>query len=336
MTDMRVTPHDAQLRALHEARDSAAVSALLETVPATELHSQPRNAFYLADAWRRLGRREEALELLVSAAGVFARRGNDALHRSRLNLEGMIYFDTGRIAEAERAWRSLLDDASEAGDEEHVARANQNLGAIYTLFVRSEEAIASYERAMAAYRLMGHRRGLAQCHHNLGLTYRELRFGPKADNHFLQAIRYAIADHSEDEVARAEQERALLIYVDRGDAPLARVTAQRALDRFTALQESAGVGEALRVLGLIELGEGRDSAARAYLRDAITHAEATANPLLQAESLEAVSVLEERAGDTDAAHVLRALAQSMFVEIGAAEWGRRERERVRLISARKN
>lgn len=336
MTGTGVAPLDAQLRALHDARDAAGVAAILEASPHADVLSQPRSAFYLADAFRRLGRREEALALLNDAAPAFDRRGNDALHRGRRNLEGMIYFDTGRIDDAERAWRSLLEDASEAGDEENVARANQNLGAIYTLHVRAEEAIASYERAMAAYRLMGHRRGLAQCHHNLGLTYRELHFGPKADSHFLQAIRYAIADHSEDEIARAEQERALLIYVDRKDARLARFTARRALDRFTALGESAGVGETLRVLGLIELGEGADTAARMHLGDALAHAGATANPLLEAESLEAVSVLEERAGDTEAAHALRARAQSMFADLGAVEWGRRERDRVRLIAARRS
>lgn len=335
MSGTGVTPFDAQMRALHDARDAAGITEILEAVPRPEIIAQPRNAFYLADALRRLGRREEAIELLRAATAGFDRRGNDALHRKRLNLEGMIYFDTGRIGEAEIAWRSLLEDASAADDEENVARANQNLGAVYTLHVRAEEAITSYERAMAAYRLMGHRRGLAQCHHNLGLTYRELHFGPKADAHFLQAIRYAIADHSEDEIARAEQERALLIYIDRKDARLARATARRALDRFTSLRESAGIGETLRVLGLIELGEGDDNASRTHLRDALAHAEATANPLLEAESLEAVSVLEERAGDTDAAHVLRARAQALFAELGAVEWGRRERDRVRLISARR-
>jgi tetratricopeptide (TPR) repeat protein len=335
MADTGTDPLAAQLRALHDARDAAGVAAILEPFARADIVSNPHNAFYLADALRRLGRREDALELLHDADLSFNRRGNDLLHRRRRNLEGMIYFDTGRIPEAERAWRSLLEDASEVADEENIARANQNLGAIYTLQVRTEEAIASYERAMAAYRLMGHRRGLAQCHHNLGLTYRELQFGPKADNHFLQAIRYAIADHSEDEIARAEQERALLIYTDRRDAPLARVTARRALERFSALRESAGVGEALRVLGLIELGEGENNASRLHLRDALAHAQATANPLLEAESLEAVSVLDERAGDTERAHVMRARAQTLFAELGAVEWGRRERERVRQISARK-
>ena len=330
-----MTPHDNELRALHEARDAAGVVALLEQTPRDELLTHPRSAFYLADAWRRLGRRDEAAELLHDARNAFERRGNDALHRQRLNLVGALYFDTGCIAEAESVWRVLLDDASTAGDEEHVARANHNLGAIYTLQVRAQEAISAYERAMAAYRLMGNRRGLAQCHHNLGLTYRELDFAPKADGHFLQAIRYAIADRSEDEIARAEQERALLIYTDRHDARLARVTANRAMQRFSTLQEHAGVGETLRVLGLIELGEGRDDDARAHLRDAIAHAAATRAPLLEAESLEAISVLEERAGDTEAAHATRSRAQNIFEQIGAREWGQRERARVRVISGRK-
>jgi tetratricopeptide (TPR) repeat protein len=324
---------DDRLRALHDARDAAGVASMLEPVSRNDLLSQPQRLFFLADAWRRIGRRDDALDLLRDGSFAFDRRGNDPLHRRRLNLEGMLLFDIGRFREEETKWQQMLDDASDAGDTEFVARANQNLGAIYTLHIRSEEAIAAYERAMAAYRLMGHRRGLAQCHHNLGLTYRELDFAPKADAHFLQAIRYAIADHSEDEIARAEQERALLIYTSRHDAPLARVTVNRALGRFSALQEHAGVGEAFRVLGLIELGEKHDAQSRAHFRDALAHAEATRNPLLAAESLEAVSVLEERAGDMDAAHEMRARAQTIFAELGAVEWGRRERERVRAIAS---
>jgi tetratricopeptide (TPR) repeat protein len=334
VTHVDVVPLSDQLRALHEARDAAALVRLLEPVARADITSQPRIAFYLADSWRRVGRRQEALDLLVEAAPAFDRRGNDALHRLRLNLVGMICFDIGRIADAEHAWRTLLEDASDAGDGEHVARANQNLGAIYTLHVRTEEAIASYERAMAAYRMLGHRRGLAQCHHNLGLTYRELHFGPKADHHFLQAIRYAIAGDSEDEIARAEQERALLIYLERNDAPLARITVRRALDRFTAMAESAGIGEALRVLGLIELGEGLDEASRGHFRLALRQADATNNRLLEAETLEAVAVLEERDGDTETAHDLRNRAADLFAALGAPEWGRRERERVRRVAAR--
>jgi tetratricopeptide (TPR) repeat protein len=324
---------DDRLRALHDARDAVGIVTLLEEVDRSDVIAQPRSVFYLADAMRRLGRREHALDLLRDAASSFERRGNDELHRRRLNLEGAICFDIGRIAEAERVWLTLLQDASDAGDAEHVARANHNLGAIYTLHIRAEEAISAYERAMAAYRTMGNRRGLAQCHHNLGLTYRELDFAPKADGHFLQAIRYAIADHSEDEIARAEQERALLIYASRHDAPLARITANRALGRFSALQEYAGVGETMRVLGLIELGERHDAQARAHFRDALAHAEATRNPLLQAESLEAVSVLEERAGDRDAAQEMRMRAEKLFDEIGATEWGKRERQRVRALAS---
>jgi tetratricopeptide (TPR) repeat protein len=323
---------DAELRTMHDRRDAAAVVALLEAEPRSDIVSSAARAFYLADALRRLGRRPEALELLHDAAPAFDRGGNDLLSRRRLNLEGAICFDLGRIADAEVAWRTLLSNASASGDEEHVARANHNLGAIYTLHLRAEEAIASYERAMAAYRAFGNRRALAQCHMNLGLTYRELHFAPKADNHFLQAIRYAAADNSEDEVAGAEQERALLIYSEQRDARLARVTAQRALHRFEALQEEAGVGEALRIIGLIELGERDDAAARAHLRGACERARATGNRLLEAEVMEAIAALEDRANDTEGARDLRAHAQQIFSEIGAEEWGRRERDRVLALS----
>src|SRR5690606_6128620 len=212
-----VVPLETRARTLHEERDPAALAMLFDGVDRTSIVTSPSLSFCLADAWRRVGRGTDAIALLQDAEPAFARHGNDVLHRHRLNLEGMLRFDAGDVAAAESCWRSLLAAASEAHDDDFIARANNNLGVIYTLHGRWEEAIASYERAMVAYRSTGRRRGLAQAHQNLGITYRELDFAPKADHHFVQAIRYASADASEDEIARAEQERALLIYMSQRD-----------------------------------------------------------------------------------------------------------------------
>src|SRR5688572_2541426 len=155
---------------LHEARDYRGLAALLEAQDAATIAASAQLAFWLADAWRRLGRGADALGVLRAAAHEFGRLGNDPLERHRLNLEGMLRFDAGDVARAEENWRELLALASAAHDDDFVARANNNLGVIYTLHGRAEEAIACYERALAAYRRVGRRRGLAQAHQNLGIT----------------------------------------------------------------------------------------------------------------------------------------------------------------------
>lgn len=323
---------EALARPLYEAREYADVAALLEPAAADVALRHAQLAFWLADAWRRLGRGAEARDLLDRAAAAFARRGNDALHRHRLNLYSMLHFEAGSVAAAEAACRELLTGASEAGDDDFVARANNNLGVIYTLQARWEEAIACYERAMAAYRNLGRRRGLAQCHQNLGITYRELEFAPKADQHFLQAIRYASVDGSEDEVARAEQERALLIYLAHRDAPLARATAERALERFERLGERGWMADTLRVLGMIELGEGDMARAQQLLMAALKRARSAQLSLVEAETLEVLAAVLASLQDAEGATSMRGEAQRLFESIGAGTWGRLTRERVARLA----
>lgn len=325
---------EARARELHEERDPAALALLLGGTDRAVLNASPSLAFWLADAWRRLGRGADAVALLTDATPAFARQGNDTLHRHRLNLEGMLRFDAGEVAAAESSWRALLAAASEARDDDFVARANNNLGVIYTLHGRWQEAIACYERAMVAYRSIGRRRGLAQAHQNLGITYRELDFAPKADHHFVQAIRYASVDASEDEIARAEQERALLIYVSQRDAELARATAQRALTRFEQLGERGATADTLRVLGIIEIGEGQLERATRLLNSALERARDARLPLVEAETLEALAVVVQQRRDVQLAAALRQDAEHLFGRIGASAWGRRTRSRVARIALR--
>src|SRR2546428_3727713 len=52
-------------------------------------------------------------------------------------------------------------------------RCSNNLGVISSLRGRHAEAIGSWEIAVAAFDRAGVRHGVAECHHNLGITYRE-------------------------------------------------------------------------------------------------------------------------------------------------------------------
>src|SRR5687767_1273381 len=100
------------------------LDALLRALSREELRAQPELGYWLADTWRRLGRQTDALELLDDVTPAIKRSGVPRLSLSRLNLLGMLRFETGDIPAAEAAWRDLLAEASNERDEEHVARAN--------------------------------------------------------------------------------------------------------------------------------------------------------------------------------------------------------------------
>ncbi|HEX9108617.1 MAG TPA: tetratricopeptide repeat protein [Longimicrobiales bacterium] len=309
-----------QAQALQAARDYPGLAALLSPLPRAELLAQPELGLLLAEAWRRAGERVLSLELARELEPVLKRRGNDRLFRERCNLEGILLFESGDLAEAEAEWRRLLDASSRASDDEFVARANQNLGIIYTLAGRREEALASHERAIVAYQRLGYLRGLAQAHNNLAISYREMGFGDEADNAFREALAFARTDGSEDELGRIEQEWALLTAM-RGDGPLAALTAERSLRRFRKLGEPAGAGDSLRVLGIVALWEGQLERSFERLQEALRLARELHLRLLEAETLEACAALAQARGDDGAAAALRDEGARIFTELGAREWG---------------
>jgi tetratricopeptide (TPR) repeat protein len=319
-------------RLLYTQRAYRKLAELLEPFPRADLLAQPQLGFWLADTWRRLGRTRDALELAVACAASCQYSGIHRLEQDRLNLEGMLRYESGDLWGAESAWRELLARASESCDQEFLARANNNLGIIYTLQARPLEAATCYERAVAAYRQAGVRRGIAQSHQNLAITYREIGNAEEADEHFSAALRYAWDDGSEDEIARAEQERALLIYYSRNDARLARATVKRALLRFSRIADPLGFADALRALAMIELGEKELAPAHRHAEHALEHARKAGHRLLEAELLEVLAGIALAERSTAIAVQARREAAILFQLLQAPAWGAKFRERIEALA----
>lgn len=304
---------------------------MLRDVREEELLGEPELAFLFADVSRRVGTGETSVRIVGLLGPVCRRRGNDRLNRKRSNLEGILHFDRGRYSEAEESWLRLLADANAAADEEFAARATNNLGILCTLGGRLEEALAHYGRAIASYQRLGYRRGLAQAHQNLAITYRELGYFTEAERHFREAGGWARLDGSADEQARAEQERALL-HLLAGDPKLALATALVARDRYQRLNDPGGQAEVKRILGLVALGEGDPAGARLHLEEAMTWAREHDSALLEAECMEALAAVADRELEGDSAAGMRATAAARFNALGAGPWGERVRARVREIA----
>lgn len=320
-------------REMDGAREFASLHALLRDEREADLLAEPELAFLFADVARRVGAGETSARMVGLLGPICRRRGNDRLNRKRSNLEGILHFDRGRYDEAEEAWLHLLADANTADDEEFAARATNNLGILCTLSGRLEEALAHYGRAITSYQRLGYRRGLAQSHQNLAITYRELGYFTEAERHFHEAVGWARLDGSTDELARAEQERALL-HLLAGDPKLALATALRAHDRYRQLKDPAGQAEVKRILGLIAMRHDDSGQARLHLDEARAWAQEHDAALLEAECMEALAALAEREGDGDSATRLREEAGAHFSALGAGPWGERVRSRVREIAQR--
>ena len=305
-----------EARERYQARDYAGTAALLEQADATRRAAQPELAFLLAASLRQLGRSAEALELATSITDDVLRRGTTRLALRRLNLEGMLSFESGAVAQAESIWMRLHGDASAADDAEYVAHACNNLGVVYTLQTRRDEAVASYERALVAYQRMGERLGLGQAHQNLGITYRESHRFEHADQHFDAARTHATAATDDRLLGRVEAERALL-RARMGDIRHAEASARRARSRLQLVGDRAGTGEALRALGWIAIAAGRPADAVDPLEQAAEIGRVTGHALLEAEALLGLSLAR-----LEGAATVRGAAYSILERIGAIQWGK--------------
>ena len=305
-------------RELYDARRYAEVAELLAPVEHARLLELPELGFMLAASERRGGRPEPALRLALELEEPCRRRGSARLQHRRLNLEAILSFETGRVADAERLWTELLSAATEDDDVEFLANACNNLGVVYTLQARTDQALATYERALGSYIKAGDRDGIAHANQNLGIVYRELHHYIRSDERFVHAREHAWAVRNERLLGRIEAERGLLL-LRFGDHALASATCARARSRLERAGDPAGVAEADRASGLVALGSGDPVRARERLQQAIDGALEAGNALLVAESRLglAFALTSEQPARADE---LRAQARDTFDALGAGGW----------------
>lgn len=303
-----------EVRALASRREW---QRIVERVSASPAAREPEVSFHHADALRRVGRTPEALEVAGEIETAVRRRGDRRLLVNLVNLAGICLFELGRVEAAGARFEELLELSSEGGDEEFAGRACNNLGMLANIRGERDRALAWYGRAVASYQRLGYTRGLAQTHHNLGISYRDLGFDREADAHYLRAIELAGGAGSEDVVALAETERAVL-RARGGDGALARTLALRARERFERMGDPVGRAEATRVLALAARASADDDGAAALLDEAFEAARAHSDALLRAEVQRDRGLLLRDRGRADAARDALTDSARSFGEIGAA------------------
>jgi tetratricopeptide (TPR) repeat protein len=222
---------------------------MAETWTPEELDRWPEFAYLLADALRRVGRADDSLGFACRADSGAVRAADRRLELRSINLVGMLHYESGDLGEAQARFEQLLDRATELQDDEFAARASNNLGVLANIRGRRDLALTFYQRSLAAYYRLGHARGLAQTHYNVGISYRDLGFPEDAERHYATAIRYAEEAGSDDVTAHSEVERAYL-RARTGDAELAEAMASRALSSLEAMEDPAGAANAVRILAI--------------------------------------------------------------------------------------
>ena len=271
-----------------------------------------------ATAATRLGELDLAERLAGEAVRGFADRGDFDGRMRALNLLGVIGFERGQLAEAERRLTEALSIAYRLEDSLVAARACNNLASVIHLRGRPDEAVGLYRGALLSYQRLGDRRGTAETYHNLGLTYRQLADYDEAEKAVTQAVRHAESVGEPTLMALTSGGRAEL-RIDQGDAELALPELDRASRMAGLAGDVIGVAELRRIRAVAAWRDGRyDEAveeAEAGRRTAEEHDVA----LLKAECAALAALAYRALGRTETAEARRAEAVEAFRGLGAVK-----------------
>jgi tetratricopeptide (TPR) repeat protein len=303
-------------RQLAAAGRHAEVVEYLGAQPASELADSASLALLFGTAHARLGRHDEGQRWLDLALDLARKRDEQDVERHALNARGAIALVSGRIDEAADYFTQALLAASRDGDAVTTGRCSNNLGIISNLRGRHAEAIGSWEIAAAAFDRAGLQRGVAECHHNQAIAYREQGALDRALAAADRAVAQAEADGDRTLRALTVRGRAE-IRVVRGELEQARGELDRVREIRGGLLDTVGEAEDLRVAASLLVAEGQLAAAERGLREAIARAESHGRPQLLAEATRDLAMVLRRSGRTPEAQAVARRAKAVFTRLGA-------------------
>jgi tetratricopeptide (TPR) repeat protein len=306
----------------------------LEGVPGAERVDDAHLAYRYGEALYHTGR----MGLLASHAQAFetaARRARDvpALLRA-LNLKGIAAFELGVPDEAREAFEALMELSEAESDDDMLARAALNLGALANLQGNPADALAMYQLALPLFQKLGQTRGLSQTHQSLGMSYRDLEKWAEAEDAYREAMRLGTGFGYAPIVAMAAIGRSE-VQVLRGDPHAALSLVEWGLQLSRQLGDPISEGTALRVRGTARAATDRSPVLRARgdLQQALALARSTDNLLLEAETLRDLARTADLITDTESARQHYEDAAKAFDRLGARHSVREMQDRIAALGA---
>src|SRR5689334_8415325 len=257
----------AELRAAAGLGRHHEVLDRLHRLPAPVLEGRTAFALLAAEAHGRLGDHPEAQRWAELVLQLARTRGERQAELRALNYKGAIALRHGDVDQAELRCADALMLARGLQDHTAEARCLNNLGIIAFLRGDPGAALANYQLALAAYQQAGVVRGIAETHHNIGISWRELGDHRRALAAAEQAVRLARELQDDSLLGLALTGRAETHLV-MGDAELAAAELTRAADAYQRVQFDAGLPEVWRLQAGVARARGDTPAAIALLEQA--------------------------------------------------------------------
>lgn len=316
-------PADPDLHAIRaEAQRLASHGAWGEVAALLDAHRPrvrrvPDSAVLLAEAFMFTGRAREARDWLDDILpGLDATEDRRSTRKATM-LSGAASFQLGAIDDARRAFSDALERARLDADDALMAKATNNLGSIANVEGKAMEALALYNLAVSVHQRMGNARGLAQCYHNMAISYRDIGRLREADECERRSVEFARDAEQHDLVALARLGRAELALL-RGDAALAEAAARRVAHDFAIASDPVREGDAMRLAGVACTALGRYEDASELLSAALARAREHGALLNEAETLRAraelLALLDRRHAAVEDARAALALFRQLHAE----------------------
>jgi putative nucleotidyltransferase with HDIG domain len=310
---------------LQQARAHERAGAMNEAVQcyAAAIALAERNAEpgILAEALRRLGvvhhhrnESEPARTLCQRSYQAATAMGDTVLAAEALNALAGFDFESGCIEQArEKFYRALELGGASA---ELRGRTEQNLGILANIQGALAEALAHYQRSLAAFESIADDRGCAIAYHNLGMVSADRELWDDADRYYRRSLDMAetigdvhlqglgLLNHAEVHLARQRYEQA-------------RLNAETALGIFDQLGSKLDKADAYKVIGRVYRETGRHALAESRLRSAVDLAVSTGSILSEAEASRELALLYQGMGRNQEALRLLNVAHRLFGRLDA-------------------
>ena len=311
----------ALLRELEGLAAAGRYQEVLERVaalPAATAAGRTPIALRAAEAHGRLGAFAEAERWAAMALESARAHGERHAELRARHYQAVIALNRGNLDQAEEHFGAALDMARTLQDPASEARCFNNLGIIAFLRGSPKAALASYQPALAAYQRAGLLRGLAETHHNIGISLRHLRDFRRALEAAEQAARLARQVNDDSLVGLVLTGRAD-IHQAMGDAALAEVELDAAERAYRRVQFRSGLAEVWRVRAGVARLRGDLTATVQLLKEAAELAATHGTAEVLSATERDLGAALEAAGDRTGARAARERALAIFRRLGAAQ-----------------
>lgn len=307
----------AELRGLADRGHHQDVLGRLEQLATGTVERRTAFALLAAEAHGRLGAYAEA-ERWAQAALVIARsRGERHAELRARNYQGAIALERGDVEAAEPHFAAALELARRLEDHATEARCLNNLGIIANLQGDARGALANYQLALAAYQQAGLVRGMAETHHNIGISWRDLHEYRRALAAAEEATRLAEQQVRDDALSAQSIAGRAELHLLQGDLELAGAELALAAVAYERLQHSVGLAEVWRLQAGVARALGDGAAAVALLTRAAELARGRGSAHTLAEIERDLGSVLEATGDAVGARAARERAVDLYRRLGA-------------------